>query len=197
MSLLDKNVQIEYNSSKYYKDYKMKKIAIQLVHPNYEESRVNKALIQAVENLENVTVHRLYEKYPNHKIDVEAEQKILLENDVVLFQFPLYWLSSPSLLKEWFDATLTYNFAFGEQYLLEGKKFAIATSAGSGTKEYSETGSNKLTVEEFLNPFIGTANYTKMSYQNPFITYETFVLSDEQLEVASRSYVKYIQELAS
>ena len=50
----------------------MKKIAIQLVHPNSGESRVNKALIKAVENLENVTVYNLYEKYPNYKIDVEA-----------------------------------------------------------------------------------------------------------------------------
>jgi len=175
----------------------MKKIAIQLVHPNYGESRVNKALINAVENLENVTVYNLYEKYPNYKINVEEEQKILLENDVVLFQFPLYWLSSPSLLKEWLDSTLTYNFAFGEQYLLEGKKFAIATTAGSGTKEYHHEGSNKLPVEEFLNPFIGTASYTKMDYQDPFVTYETFVLSDEQLETASANYVKYIQTLAS
>ncbi len=34
-------------------------------------------------------------------------------------------------------------------------------------------------TKEFLTPFVGTASYVKMNYQNPFVTYETFVLSDE------------------
>lgn len=175
----------------------MKKIAIQLVHSNYEESRINKALANAASTLENVTVYNLYEKYPDFKIDVAKEQEILLENDVIVFQFPLYWLSSPALLKQWFDASLTYNFAFGKEYKLEGKKFAVATSSGSGKKEYEVTGMNKLPVEEFLNPFIGTANYTKMSYQEPFITYETYVLSDEQLEEICQDYIKYLKNLSA
>ena len=76
----------------------------------------------------------------------------------------MYWLSSPALLKEWLDVVFTYNFAYGENYKLEGKKFVIAVSTGSGTAQYSSTGSNKHSVEEFLTPFVGTANYIKMVY---------------------------------
>mgnify|MGYP000010395523 FL=1 len=174
----------------------MKKVLINLVHPNIDESRVNKFLSQTAQKEENVTVNNLYAKYPDFKIDVQKEQELLLQNDVIIFQFPMYWLSSPALLKEWLDVVFTYNFAYGENYKLEGKKFVIAVSTGSGTAQYSSTGSNKHSVEEFLTPFVGTANYIKMDYQNPFVTYETFVISDEQLEESAKNYVEYIKNLS-
>ena len=99
----------------------MKRVLINLVHPNIGESRVNKLLTQTAQKEENVTINNLYAEYPDFKIDVQKEQELLLENDVIIFQFPLYWLSSPALLKEWFDRTFVYNFAYGENYKLEGK----------------------------------------------------------------------------
>ena len=45
-------------------------------------------------------------------------------------------------------------------------------------------------------PFVGTAKYTKMDYQTPFVTYETFILSDEKLEESAKNYVEYIKKLA-
>ena len=174
----------------------MKRVLINLVHPNLDESRVNKFLSQKASKLENVTINNLYAKYPDFKIDVQKEQELLLENDVIIFQFPLYWLSSPALLKEWFDRTFVYNFAYGENYKLEGKKFAIAVSAGGAEAHYSSTGNNKYRVEEYLIPFVGTANYTKMDYQTPFVTYETFILSDEKLEESAKNYTEYIKKLA-
>ncbi|WP_369404146.1 NAD(P)H-dependent oxidoreductase [Secundilactobacillus oryzae] len=35
----------------------------------------------------------------NQPIDVEIEQRLLAENDRIIFQFPLYWYSSPASLK--------------------------------------------------------------------------------------------------
>ena len=175
----------------------MKNVLINLVHSDIDSSKVNKILADFASKESNVTINNLYEKYPDFKIDVQKEQKLLLENDVIIFQFPMYWLSSPALLKEWLDVVLSYNFAYGENYKLEGKKFAIAVSTGSGTAQYSSTGSNKHTVEEFLTPFVGTASYIKMNYQNPFVTYETFVISDEKLEESAKNYVEYIKNLAN
>lgn len=36
-----------------------------------------------------------------------------------------------------------------------------------------------------------------MDYQNPFVTYETFVLSDEQIDEIAVNYVNYIKELSA
>ena len=46
----------------------MKKVLINLVHPNIDESRVNKFLSQTAQKEENVTVNNLYAKYPDFKI---------------------------------------------------------------------------------------------------------------------------------
>ena len=64
----------------------MKKIALYLVHPNFDnESKINKTLVNAVKDLENVSIYNLYDKYLDFKIDVEREQQILLDHDVILF----------------------------------------------------------------------------------------------------------------
>lgn len=175
----------------------MKKILVNLVHPNIENSIVNKKLINAISKLENVTINNLYTNYPDFKIDVKKEQELLLNHDVIIFQFPMYWFSSPALLKEWFDFVLESDFAYGANYKLENKAFAVAVSCGGDEKAFSETGKDKKSVEEYLFPFFGTANYIKMDYKKPFITYETeYKLSDEVLNKYEEDYVKYIKELS-
>lgn len=169
----------------------MKKVEIILAHPNMEESVINKALINEAKNLENVVVNDLYKKYRDFQIDVEAEQKLLLENDVIIFQFPFYWFSSPAIIKEWFDTVLTENFAYGDNGKLKGKTFVVATSAGGSEAQYQE-----ISVGEFLNPFKGTAFYTQMEYRDPFIVYETYVLSKEQINETAKSYTDFIKDLS-
>jgi glutathione-regulated potassium-efflux system ancillary protein KefG len=174
----------------------MKKILLNLVHPNIEKSIVNKRLLEGIKELENITINNLYEKYSDFKIDAKTEQKLLEENDIVLFQFPMYWFSSPSLLKEWFDVVLEAGFAHAGSYKLANKSFAIVISCGGSKKAFSAEGKDKKMVEEFLFPFEITANYLKMDYKKPFITYDTeTVLSEETLTRYINDYIKYIKEL--
>lgn len=172
----------------------MKKILVNMIHPNIEESIVNKRLLNEIKDIENVSINNLYSKYPDFKIDIKEEQKLLLENDIILFQFPMYWFSSPSLLKEWFDAVFTPGFAYGGDYLLKDKSFAIAISCGGSKEVFSETGKDKKRVEEFLYPFEITANYVKMNYEKAYITYDTeSTLSEKTLEKYTKEYVQYIK----
>jgi len=65
-------------------------------HPNFHESRLNKALIDAVHNEVHVKIHDLYALYQTAEaIDVTKEQELLLTHDRIVFQFPLYWFSTP------------------------------------------------------------------------------------------------------
>jgi len=108
----------------------------------------------------------------------------------------MYWFSSPSLLKEWFDAVLTYGFAYGGTYKLENMSFCVAISCGGAEKEFNVTGKEEKTVDDFLFPFSTTANYIKMNYKNPYITYDTeSTLSEDTLNAYTENYVKYIKEL--
>jgi putative NADPH-quinone reductase len=172
----------------------MKKILVNVIHPNLEESTVNKRLLKTIEPLPNITVNNLYEKYPDFNIDVAKEKALLVEHDVIVFQFPMYWFSSPALLKEWFDVVLEAGFAYGGNYALKDKTFAVAVSCGAQEKEFSHTGKEKQTVNEFLFPFYGTANYIKMNYAHPFIVYGAEEgLKEEQLHAYMKEYLTYIQ----
>jgi glutathione-regulated potassium-efflux system ancillary protein KefG len=61
---------------------------IVLAHPNLSGSRANAAMIEAVEDLDNVTVHDLYAAYPDFRIDAAREQQLIREHDRVVLQFP-------------------------------------------------------------------------------------------------------------
>jgi len=174
----------------------MKKILVNVVHPDIEKSIVNKKLVEGIQDMKNITINNLYEKYPDFKIDEKEEQKLLLEHDTILFQFPMYWFSSPSLLKEWFDTVLAPGFAHAGASMLKDKAFAVAVSCGGAKKAFSATGKDKKTVEEFLYPFEITAEYVKMNYKKAYITYDTeTVLSEETLNKYTQDYITYVKEL--
>lgn len=174
----------------------MKKILVNVVHPNIEQSIVNKRLVNGIKDIENVTINNLYEKYPDFKIDVKEEQKLLVEHDIIIFQFPMYWFSSPSLLKEWFDKVLEAGFAHAGASMLKDKSFAVAVSCGGSKEVFSPTGKDKKRVEEFLYPFEITANYVKMNYKKAYITYDTeSVLSEETLDKYTQDYITYVKNL--
>ncbi len=92
----------------------LNQILILFAHPALEKSRVNRQLIRSIHGLDGVTIHDLYETYPDFNIQVKAEQDLLLAHDIIVFHHPFYWYSSPALLKEWQDLVLEYGFAYGE-----------------------------------------------------------------------------------
>ena len=83
-----------------------RRVLILFAHPALEKSRLNRELIAAAAEVDGVTVHDLYELYPEFQIDVPGEQQLLLDHDIIVLHHPLYWYSSPALLKEWEDLVL-------------------------------------------------------------------------------------------
>lgn len=79
------------------------KTLVVVSHPNIEKSRINRRWVEELKKYPELTVHELYKEYPNETIDVEKEKRLLLEHDRIVWQFPFYWYSSPSLLKKWQD----------------------------------------------------------------------------------------------
>ena len=46
------------------------KVLIILAHPRFEDSYINKLLIDSVNDLPQVTIRDLYEEYPDFNIDI-------------------------------------------------------------------------------------------------------------------------------
>ena len=90
-----------------------KRVLILFAHPALQKSRVNRKLIAAVRNLEDVTINDLYEEYPDFFVNVKREQELLLSHEVIIFQHPFYWYSCPAIVKQWEDLVLQYGFAYG------------------------------------------------------------------------------------
>ncbi|MBW4553115.1 MAG: NAD(P)H-dependent oxidoreductase [Aphanocapsa sp. GSE-SYN-MK-11-07L] len=157
------------------------RVLVLFAHPALEKSWVNRHLIRAIQGLESVTVHDLYELYPSFHINVELEQELLLAHDVIVFQHPFYWYSSPALLKEWQDLVLEYGFAYGDGgTALRGKKFLSAITTGGGEKAYCRKGYNRFTIRELLVPFEQTAVLCGMEYLPPFVVQGTHQLRERE-----------------
>lgn len=107
------------------------KILVLFAHPAYRRSRSNRALRAAVEALDGVTFHDLYETYPDFAVDVDREQALLAEHDVIVCLHPFFWYSAPALVKEWLDLVLEHGWAYGhEGRQLEGKRWLQAVTVG-------------------------------------------------------------------
>ena len=172
-----------------------KNILVILAHPDKGKSRLNKALSDAA-RAAGASVHELYAEYPDFKVDAKREQKLLLEAEVVVLQFPFYWYSSPALLKEWEDKVLEYGFAYGSAgKALHGKKLLVATTTGGPKEAYQKGGYNNFTVEDLLSPFVQMASLCGMKWQPPFIVNGARTITDEELAKMAGEYVEMLQSL--
>ncbi|MFI0775113.1 NAD(P)H-dependent oxidoreductase [Streptomyces sp. NPDC021212] len=160
-----------------------------LAHPDLAASRVNAALAETARPVDGVTLHDLYAAYPDLRIDVEREQRLLLEHDRIVLQFPFYWYSAPPLLKKWLDEVFLRGFAYGSQgTALRGKALLVATTAGATEEMYRPEGVKRFPVVDLLKPFDATANITGMHYEEPFVVHGTHGLDDAALAAYQERY---------
>lgn len=172
----------------------MKKLVI-LTHPNMSQSVVNKRWKEELEKDPNITVHELYDSYPDGEIDVKAEQALVDAHDSIVFQFPIYWYNCPPLMKQWMDEVLTPGWAYMGHYALSGKHLAFAVTTGGTASDYSKTSRGGATIEEVLTPFRLSTGYLKAEYHPAFVCYDSFNVEDEELDKNAAEYLKFVQKL--
>ncbi|CAM1345411.1 NAD(P)H-dependent oxidoreductase [Tenacibaculum amylolyticum] len=146
----------------------MKTVMI-LAHPNLEGSVANKRISEQLsQKFENLDIRNIFELYPDYKINVAAEQEVLLNADTIIFQYPFYWYNMPAILKLWFDEVFAYNFAYGsEGDKLKGKNFQLSITVGGPNESYTPLGYNHFTIEQFTKPLEQTAYLAQMNFLPP------------------------------
>ena len=138
----------------------LRKVVILLAHPNIKGSQANKALIDAVSDIEGVAVFNLYELSEDIAFNVDEWSKIISDASAVIYQFPFYWMSAPSLLKKWQDEVFTHL-----------SKTPAVTTTGSEYDAYRSGGRNRFTTDELLRPYQGSAIHSGMAWQTPIVVY--------------------------
>ncbi|UFH31548.1 NAD(P)H-dependent oxidoreductase [Chryseobacterium sp. C-71] len=176
----------------------MKTLVI-VTHPKMEESLINKRWVEELNKFpEKYVVHELYKAYPDEILDIKKEQELIEAYDKIIFQFPFYWFSSPSLLKKWFDEVLLHGWAYGSKsgYKVAGKKVALAISAGVDDEDFKADGKYRYTVIEFTRPFELSFEYIKADYQKPFVYYGMeHNTSPEWIERSVPMYLDFLDNL--
>lgn len=177
----------------------MKTLVI-VTHPNIGESKINSAWINGIQKSSNdITIHDIHMAYPDGKIDVAAEQRLIATHDAIVLQFPFYWFSTPPLLKQWLDEVLLPGFAYGpnaEDRKLTNMPIGFAVSAGIKSQDYFNKDRYKYTVKQLLAPLHATVSYIGAKALEPFIFYGAeYEPTQEDIDASAKDYGIYLEAL--
>jgi glutathione-regulated potassium-efflux system ancillary protein KefG len=166
-----------------------------VAHPALHHSRANAALLGVARARREITFHDLYQEYADFLIDVEAEQRRLVDHRLIILQFPMYWYSTPALLKEWLDMVLLHGFAYGRDGTsLRGKTLLVAVTAGGDAAAYHPEGINRFSMAEFLRPLEATAHLCGLIWAEPFIVHDSIQMDDEGRRTAAAAYAERLTD---
>jgi glutathione-regulated potassium-efflux system ancillary protein KefG len=150
----------------------MAKLIVYYAHPGHKHSHVNRHMARAAARIDGITFVDLYADYPRFDINVDIEQQRLLDHDVIVFQFPVFWYSTPSILKEWQDLVLEHGFAYGSNGdKLAGKHMLLAVTGAGPADAYTDQGYQHYPLRTFLTPLEQTARLCSMHFTAPYVLY--------------------------
>lgn len=111
----------------------------------------------------------------NHSFssELQTEMKKLIDADLLIFNFPLWWYDMPAILKGWVDRVMAYGVAYGGDYgwgpngRFKGKRALATLTTGTPTSQYQKpidqildninSGIFRLVGYEAIGPFVASA----------------------------------------
>ena len=111
--------------------------------------------------------------------DIREEQEKLLWANFVIFQFPIWWYSSPAILRGWFDRVFAAGFIYGAKFGrydtggLAGRKAMLSVTTGSPKGAYTPIGMDGDLVDKILYPINhGIIYFSGMQPVEPFAAWQ-------------------------
>ena len=176
----------------------MARVLVYYAHPGHQVSRANKQMFAAAGQVADITLVDLYAQYPRFDIDVDEEQARLLRHDVVIFQCPVFWYSTPAIIKEWQDLVLEQGFAYGhEGEALAGKTMLLALTAAGPQSAYDAAGYQHYDLRTFLTPLEQTARLCHMHFAAPYVLFDSLKDENDETEHVDRHVHGYVQLLGA
>ena len=178
------------------------KILIVSWHTDIDNNSVaNKTILEKLEKkLEWAEFDYLCKEYPNYIFDIEKEHKKLMNADIIVFQYPLFWYAIPSILQKWIEDVFQHWFSHWRTWdKLTGKKLVLSITAWAPESAYEEDWKN--IFDKFINPAKHLCGLCNMEYVWKIVTYwvsyqERKDHSDEIIQKANEHTDKLINLLA-
>lgn len=132
--------------------------------------------------------------------ELQAEMDKLAWCDTLVFQFPIWWLGLPAILKGWVDRVFAVGRAYGggrwfESGVFAGKRSMSAVTVGGLEDVYSNDG-HYGPVNDILYPLHrGIFAFTGFSVVKPFIVYGPGRIDPIRREMYLQQYVERLLEL--
>lgn len=127
--------------------------------------------------------------------ELQAEMDKLFWCDTLIFQFPIWWLGLPAILKGWVDRVFAVGRAYGggryfDRGVFKGKRAMCATTVGGSAPAYSQVGIYG-PVEAILFPINhGIFAFAGFTVIEPFVVYGPSKIDD----AARRRYLEQYRE---
>lgn len=117
--------------------------------------------------------------------DITNELAKIAWADHIILQFPLWWFSTPAILKGWLDRVLVKGFAYDagkvfQDGLLKGKSASFIVTTQSPETAYQSDGVHQATIDTFLHHINHTFRFVGMAVKKHFVTYAAFDLTESQ-----------------
>jgi glutathione-regulated potassium-efflux system ancillary protein KefF len=176
-------------------------IVVIVAHPELDQSRANRRLLQAARALGNnvgagrIAVRDLYALYPDYLIDVAVEQAVLAAARLVVWQQPIRWYGMPPLLKLWCDDVLAFGWAYGPGgTALRGKDLWLVATTGGPEDSYRPDSYNRYFFDAFLPPYEQTAALCGMRFLPPFVVHGAHRAGDAELAGHAKTYAQKLAD---
>ena len=133
--------------------------------------------------------------------DLKEEMELIVDADILIFNFPLWWFGMPAILKGWVDRVLAYGFAYGGEYGMgangrfKNRKAFLTVTTGSPGHFYTKEGVHGRTLPDDILRNINEGILRLVGYdvQVPFVAHEVSRISQEEREAILKNYRKYLE----
>lgn len=131
--------------------------------------------------------------------DIETELVKLERCDLMIWQFPLWWFSTPAILKGWCDRVFAMGRIYGsgrvfENGVLKGKRAMLSFTTGSTEDGYTKEHPQGL-IRDALFPIHGSLKYVGFDILEPNIVYAPVRKSQEEREKLLQDYTNRLNKI--
>lgn len=132
--------------------------------------------------------------------DIQTELDKLLRADLLILNFPMFWCSTPAILKGWIDRVFVSGKVYGGKRFynrggLRGKRALVSMTVGGQKGMFTPEGVHGPMDEMLKHLLQGTLAYAGLSVLPPFIGWHIPYISQAAREDILQDWQQRLQQL--